>query len=82
MQGRVMRGRAMHVHHLLVLPLLVALLLEPDDLLDGSLQVKNDRKNVKSAPYRPILSANRTMQRPAHVYAHVDPAQNSQKGPK
>ena len=45
-----------------------------------ALKVKNGRKNVKSAPYRPILSANRTRQRPTAVYAHADPAQNGQNG--
>ena len=38
------------------------------------LKVKNGRKNVKSALYRPILSANRRRQRPTAVYAHADPA--------
>ena len=31
------------------------------------LKVKNGRKNDKSAPYRPMLSANRTRQRPTAV---------------
>ena len=44
------------------------------------LEVKNGRKNVKSALYRPILSANRTRQRPTAVYAHSDLAQNGQNG--
>ena len=45
-----------------------------------ALKVKNGRKNVKSAPYRPILSANRTRQRPTAVCAHADPAQNGPNG--
>ena len=39
------------------------------------LKTKNGRKNVKSARYRPILSANRTRPRPTHVYARANPAQ-------
>ena len=48
----------------------------------AALNVENGRKNVKSAPYWPILSANRRRQRPTAVYAHADPAQNGQNGPK
>ena len=44
------------------------------------LKTKNGRNNVKSAPYRPILSANRTRQRPTAVYARADPAQNGGNG--
>ena len=33
----------------------------------AALKVKNGRKNVKSTPYRPILSANRRRQRPTAV---------------
>ena len=46
------------------------------------LKTKSGRKNVKSARYRPILSANRRKQRPAHVYARADAAQNGQGGGK
>ena len=46
----------------------------------GGLQTENGRKTVKSARHRPILSANRRRQRPAHVYARADPAQNGQNG--
>ena len=46
----------------------------------ASLKVKNGRKNVKSAPHRPIFSANRTRQRPTAVYSHADPAPNGQNG--
>ena len=63
---------------------------EPDRLAAGlergvarageDLKVKNGRKNVKSAPYRPILSANRTGRRPTAVDAHADPAQNGGNG--
>ena len=45
-----------------------------------ALKVQNGRKNVKSAPYRPILSANRRRQRPTAVYAHADPAQTGGNG--
>ena len=31
-------------------------------------KTKNGRKNVKSAPYRPLLSEDRRRQRPTHVY--------------
>ena len=48
--------------------------------LPGDLKTKNGRKNVKSARDRPILSANRRRQRPAHAYARADPAQNGQTG--
>ena len=50
--------------------------------LHGSerLKTKNGRKNVKSARYRPILSANGRRQRPAHVYTRANPAQNGQNG--
>ena len=44
------------------------------------LKVENGRKNVKSAPCRPILSVNRTRQRATAAYAHVDPAQTGQNG--
>ena len=44
------------------------------------LKAKNGRKNVKSGPYQPILSANRRRQRPTAVYAHEGPAQNGQNG--
>ena len=44
------------------------------------LEVENGRKNVKSAPNRPISSAYRRRQRLAHAYAHVNPAQYGQKG--
>ena len=44
------------------------------------LETKIGRKNVNLAPYRPILSANRTRQRPTAVYAHANPAQNGQNG--
>ena len=44
------------------------------------LMAKNGRKNVKSARYRPILSADRRRQRPAPTYLHADPAQNGQNG--
>ena len=47
---------------------------------DGDLKTKNGRKNVKSVRYRPILSANRRRQRPAHVHARTNPAQNGQNG--
>ena len=47
---------------------------------DQDLKVKNGRKNVKSAPYRPILRANRIRQRPPAGYAHTDPAQTGQNG--
>ena len=54
----------------------------PDAIVKGLvvLKVENGRKNVKSAPYRPILSANTRRQRPTAVYAHADPAQNGQNG--
>ena len=39
---------------------------------------QNGRENVKSAPYRPILSANGRRQRPAPAYARADPAQYGQ----
>ena len=45
-----------------------------------ALKTKHGRKNVKSARYRPILSANRRMQRLAHAYARADPAPNGQNG--
>ena len=42
-----------------------------DHASDGAanfcLETENGRKNVKSAPYRPILSANRRRQRPTRV---------------
>ena len=44
------------------------------------LKTENSRKNVKSASYWPILSANRRMQRPAHVYPHKTAAQNDENG--
>ena len=56
---------------------------DDDDALAGqplevdvarALKDKNGRKTVKSAPYRPILSANRRRQRPTHVYAGANPA--------
>ena len=46
------------------------------------LKVENGRKTVKSAPYRPILSANRRGQRPTAVYAQANPAPNGQNGGK
>ena len=51
-----------------------------DVVVQRRLKTKNGRKNVKSAPYRPILSANRTRQRPAAVYTNADPAQTGQNG--
>ena len=57
----------------------VGLLSQVVDLLAG-LKVENGRKKVKSAPHRPILSANRTRQRPTAVHAHADPAQHGQNG--
>ena len=44
------------------------------------LKTKNGRKHVRSAPYRPVLSASRTGQRPTAVCAHADPAQNGGNG--
>ena len=35
------------------------------------LTTKNGRKNVRSARYRPILSANRTRQRPTHACIYL-----------
>ena len=58
----------------------------PERLRDASLcdlsvlKTENGRKNVKSAPYRPILSANRTRQRPTAVCTHADPAKTGQNG--
>ena len=46
----------------------------------AGLKTKNGRKNVKSARYRPILSASRRRQRPTHVYARENPTQNGQNG--
>ena len=51
---------------------------QEDDVV--GLKTKKSRKIVKSARYRPILSAHRTRQRPAHVHARTDPAQNGQNG--
>ena len=47
---------------------------------DAFLKTKNGRKTVKSARYRPILGEDRRRQRPAHVYARADPAQNGGNG--
>ena len=44
------------------------------------LKTKNGRKNVKSARYRPILSADRRRLRPAHAYPRENPAENGQNG--
>ena len=43
-------------------------------------KTKYGRKNVISAPYRPILSEDRTRQRPTHALSHADPAQYGQSG--
>ena len=63
-------------------PEAVDLTLSPLDVLFelGGLKTENGRKNVKSARYRPILSANGRRPRPAHAYACADPAQNGQNG--
>ena len=45
-----------------------------------ALKAENGRKNVKSAPYRPILSEDRRRQRPTPAYTDADPAQNGQNG--
>ena len=55
--------------------------LEPcRNLGRDDLKTENGRKNVKSAPYRPILSEDRRRQRPTHVYSHANPAQYGQNG--
>ena len=53
---------------------------EQPDHPPQALETKNGRKHVKSARYRPILSANRRRPRPAHAYACADPAPNGQNG--
>ena len=52
-----------------------AVVQDRDPSVAEALKAGNGRENVKSARYRPILSANRRRQRPAHVYARADPAQ-------
>ena len=56
--------------------LAVANRLPVDPEIDGGpdLKTENGRKNVKSAPYRPILSEDGRRQHPTHVHAHADPA--------
>ena len=49
-------------------------------LAGPDLKAENGRKNVKSAPYRPILSEDMRRQRPTPVYADADPAQTGQNG--